>query len=120
MAQVTHYVLRAIVVRGGKDGDLEKRASLLRGDSVHGQFNGSIVVDQERRRSSLMVTSSSYLPTILAEVDYRPDQRCAWLLVVTTLKNFIPLPAQQSGRRKFLFRWNAKMRSEHRIWCESK
>ncbi|WP_375749121.1 glyceraldehyde-3-phosphate dehydrogenase [Vibrio sp. HN007] len=41
--------LRAIVVRGGKDGDLEKRASLLRRDSVHGQFNGSIVVDEERK-----------------------------------------------------------------------
>ncbi|QJR82444.1 glyceraldehyde-3-phosphate dehydrogenase [Alteromonas pelagimontana] len=41
--------LRAIVVRGGKDGDLEKRASLLRRDSVHGPFNGSITVDQERQ-----------------------------------------------------------------------
>ncbi|RUO81282.1 glyceraldehyde-3-phosphate dehydrogenase [Idiomarina tyrosinivorans] len=39
--------LRAIVVRGGRDGDLEKRASLLRRDSVHGQFNGSITVDHE-------------------------------------------------------------------------
>ena len=34
--------LRAIVVRGGKEGDLEKRASLLRRDSIHGPFNGSI------------------------------------------------------------------------------
>lgn len=41
--------LRAIVVRGGKDGDLEKRASLLRRDSVHGPFNGSITVDRERQ-----------------------------------------------------------------------
>ena len=40
--------LRAIVVRGGKDGDLEKRASLLRRDSVHGLFIGSITVDNER------------------------------------------------------------------------
>lgn len=39
--------LRAIVVRGGRDGDLEKRASLLRRDSIHGQFNGSITVDKE-------------------------------------------------------------------------
>ncbi|MBY6063062.1 glyceraldehyde-3-phosphate dehydrogenase [Pseudidiomarina sediminum] len=39
--------LRAIVVRGGRDGDLEKRASLLRRDSVHGPFNGSITVDHE-------------------------------------------------------------------------
>ncbi|RUO22411.1 glyceraldehyde-3-phosphate dehydrogenase [Aliidiomarina iranensis] len=37
--------LKAIVVRGGGKGDLEKRASLLRRDSVHGPFNGSITVD---------------------------------------------------------------------------
>lgn len=39
--------LRAIVVRGGGEGDLEKRASLLRRDSIHGPFNGSITVDHE-------------------------------------------------------------------------
>lgn len=39
--------LKAIVVRGGRDGDLEKRASLLRRDSVHGAFNGAITVDHE-------------------------------------------------------------------------
>ncbi|CAB0149982.1 Glyceraldehyde-3-phosphate dehydrogenase-like protein [Pseudidiomarina piscicola] len=39
--------LRAIVVRGGREGDLEKRASLLRRDSIHGPFNGSITVDHE-------------------------------------------------------------------------
>lgn len=39
--------LRAIVVRKGKGNDLEKRAALLRRDSVHGPFNGSIVVDNE-------------------------------------------------------------------------
>ncbi|MFU8783579.1 glyceraldehyde-3-phosphate dehydrogenase [Aliidiomarina sp.] len=38
--------LKAIVVRGGGPGDLEKRASLLRRDSVHGPFNGSITVDE--------------------------------------------------------------------------
>lgn len=42
--------LRAIVVRGGKPGDLDKRASLLRRDSVHGPFNGSITVDHERQQ----------------------------------------------------------------------
>lgn len=41
--------LRAVVVRGGRDGDLEKRASLLRRDSIHGQFNGSITVDHENQ-----------------------------------------------------------------------
>jgi glyceraldehyde 3-phosphate dehydrogenase len=39
--------LRAIVVRKGKGNDLQKRASLLRRDSVHGPFNGTITVDEE-------------------------------------------------------------------------
>lgn len=40
--------LRAIVLRPSKGGDdLEKRASLLRRDSVHGAFNGSITIDKE-------------------------------------------------------------------------
>ncbi|MDU0478208.1 glyceraldehyde-3-phosphate dehydrogenase [Staphylococcus chromogenes] len=39
--------LRAIVVRKNGDSDLVKRASLLRRDSVHGSFEGSISVDEE-------------------------------------------------------------------------
>ncbi|WP_423777089.1 glyceraldehyde-3-phosphate dehydrogenase [Corynebacterium massiliense] len=39
--------LRAIVVRKKGDGDIVKRASLLRRDSVHGAFNGTITVDEE-------------------------------------------------------------------------
>ncbi|MET4147615.1 glyceraldehyde-3-phosphate dehydrogenase [Arthrobacter sp. UYCo732] len=39
--------LRAIVVRRGSDKDLTKRASLLRRDSVHGPFEGTIRVDEE-------------------------------------------------------------------------
>ncbi len=39
--------LRAIVVRRGGDDDLEKRASLLRRDSVHGAFQGTIDIDHE-------------------------------------------------------------------------
>ena len=39
--------LRAIVVRRGSDNDLAKRASLLRRDSVHGSFEGTIKVDLE-------------------------------------------------------------------------
>lgn len=39
--------LRAIVVRKKGDGDIFKRASLLRRDSVHGAFNGTIGVDEE-------------------------------------------------------------------------
>ncbi|GGL84056.1 glyceraldehyde-3-phosphate dehydrogenase [Glutamicibacter protophormiae] len=39
--------LRAIVVRKGSDDDIVKRASLLRRDSVHGKFDGTITVDEE-------------------------------------------------------------------------
>lgn len=38
--------LRAIVVRKGSDDDIVKRASLLRRDSVHGPFEGTITVDE--------------------------------------------------------------------------
>ncbi|MEU6390447.1 glyceraldehyde-3-phosphate dehydrogenase [Streptomyces sp. NPDC046939] len=41
--------LRAIVVRGGGERaaeDIVKRASLLRRDSIHGQFQGTITVDE--------------------------------------------------------------------------
>lgn len=41
--------LRAIVVRRGGDNDLRKRASLLRRDSVHGPFAGSIEIDEENQ-----------------------------------------------------------------------
>lgn len=63
--------LRAIVVRGGRDGDLEKRASLLRRDSVHGPFNGSITVDHERQA---LKANGAFIQVIYAnspdEVDY--------------------------------------------------
>ncbi|UIP29289.1 glyceraldehyde-3-phosphate dehydrogenase [Photobacterium sp. TLY01] len=63
--------LKAIVVRGGKHGDLEKRASLLRRDSVHGQFNGSITVDEERKA---IIVNGNYIQVIYAnspaDVDY--------------------------------------------------
>jgi glyceraldehyde 3-phosphate dehydrogenase len=41
--------LKAIVIRKGPKDDLEKRASLWRMDSVHGQFEGTIRVDEERQ-----------------------------------------------------------------------
>ncbi|WP_082803289.1 glyceraldehyde-3-phosphate dehydrogenase [Kocuria palustris] len=44
----TGMVLRAVVVRKRPGNDLVKRASLLRRDSIHGKFNGSIVVDEQR------------------------------------------------------------------------
>jgi len=39
--------LRAIVVRRGSHNDLSKRASLLRRDSVHGAFEGTIRVNED-------------------------------------------------------------------------
>ena len=39
--------LRAIVVRKGSENDIVKRASLLRRDSVHGAFDGTITVDED-------------------------------------------------------------------------
>ena len=39
--------VRAAVVRKGSEDDLCKRASLLRRDSVHGRFQGVIMVDEE-------------------------------------------------------------------------
>ena len=41
--------LRAIVVRNKGEGDIVKRASLLRRDSVHGALNGTISVDEEEQ-----------------------------------------------------------------------
>ncbi|KGJ98360.1 glyceraldehyde-3-phosphate dehydrogenase [Thalassotalea sp. ND16A] len=63
--------LRAIVIRPGKDGDLEKRASLLRRDSIHGAFNGSITVDEEQ---GAIRANGAYIKVIYAkspaEIDY--------------------------------------------------
>ena len=39
--------LKAIVVRPGGEGDLEKRASLFASDSVHGAFQGTLRVDND-------------------------------------------------------------------------
>jgi glyceraldehyde 3-phosphate dehydrogenase len=63
--------LRAIVVRGGNKGDLRKRASLLRRDSVHGAFSGSITVDEEE---NAIIANGVYIKVIYAnspsKVDY--------------------------------------------------
>ncbi|WP_133407361.1 glyceraldehyde-3-phosphate dehydrogenase [Parashewanella tropica] len=63
--------LRAIVLRGGRKGDLEKRASLLRRDSVHGPFNGSVSIDEE---NNAIIANGTYIQVIYAnspdEVDY--------------------------------------------------
>ena len=64
--------LRAIVVRpGGADNDLVKRASLLRRDSVHGPFDGTIRVDEERQS---FIANGNEIKVIYAgspsEIDY--------------------------------------------------
>ncbi|MDL5199889.1 glyceraldehyde-3-phosphate dehydrogenase [Streptomyces sp. ALI-76-A] len=64
--------LRAIVVRGGGAGeDLVKRASLLRRDSIHGQFQGTITVDEA---NSTIVANGNEIKVIYADdpasVDY--------------------------------------------------
>jgi glyceraldehyde 3-phosphate dehydrogenase len=41
--------LRAIVTRGSSDADIIKRASLLRNDSVHGAFKGTVTEDLENK-----------------------------------------------------------------------
>jgi glyceraldehyde 3-phosphate dehydrogenase len=41
--------LRAIVTRGASDADIIKRASLLRNDSVHGAFKGTVIEDLQTK-----------------------------------------------------------------------
>jgi glyceraldehyde 3-phosphate dehydrogenase len=41
--------LRAIVTRGCTDADIIKRAALMRNDSVHGAFKGSVIEDLENK-----------------------------------------------------------------------
>ena len=63
--------LRAIVVRKGAENDLVKRASLLRRDSVHGPFNGTITIDEE---NNTLTANGNLIQVIYAkdpkEVDY--------------------------------------------------
>ena len=57
--------LRAIVVRkGGAENDLQKRASLLRRDSVHGPFDGTIKVDEE---NSALIANGNYIKVIYSD-----------------------------------------------------
>ena len=63
--------LRAIVVRKAKGNDLVKRASLLRRDSIHGSFKGTIQVDEE---NNALIANGTYIKIIYAnnpsEIDY--------------------------------------------------
>lgn len=115
--------LRAIVVRGGKDGDLEKRASLLRRDSVHGQFNGSIVVDQERKA---IIVNGNFIQVIYAnkpeDVDYTAYGIENALVVDNTgvwrdaegLSQHVAC----NGAKKVLLTAPERRYQERGIWCE--
>lgn len=63
--------LRAVVVRKNSDKDLYKRASLLRRDSVHGAFKGTIRVDEE---NSTIIANGTPIRFIYAsdpsDIDY--------------------------------------------------
>lgn len=63
--------LRAVVVRPGKEGDLVKRASLFTNDSVHGTFQGTVRIDEER---NVLIANGNELQFIYAnspeEIDY--------------------------------------------------
>jgi len=64
--------LRAIVVRKGRaKNDLMKRASLLRRDSVHGSFQGTIAVDEEH---SAIIANGNFIKVIYSNspdsIDY--------------------------------------------------
>ena len=66
-----YFRLKAIVVRKTGDNDLVKRASLLRRDSVHGRFDGTIRVDLE---NELLVINGNPVKFIYSsspkEIDY--------------------------------------------------
>lgn len=63
--------LRAIVTRGDSDADLVKRAALLKNDSVHGAFRGTVDVDLENRT---MIVNGQIIQMISAnnpeDIDY--------------------------------------------------
>lgn len=63
--------LRAVVVREGGEDDLVKRASLLRRDSVHGGFGGTIRIDEE---NNCLIANGNVIQIIYAsgpaDVDY--------------------------------------------------
>ena len=60
--------LRAIVVRKGGQDDLSKRASLLRRDSVHGSFQGTLRVDEE---NSCIIANGNVIRVLYAN---SPDE----------------------------------------------
>lgn len=64
--------LRAIVTRGAVDATvLEKRASLLRNDSVHGDFSGTVTIDAENEALIINGTTVNIISANAPEdIDY--------------------------------------------------
>ncbi|WP_369066286.1 glyceraldehyde-3-phosphate dehydrogenase [Kocuria carniphila] len=63
--------LRAVVVRKKPGNDLIKRASLLRRDSVHGSFDGTITVDEDKNIITANGVDIQFIyANSPAEVDY--------------------------------------------------
>ena len=62
--------LKAIVVRRGGSDDLLKRASLLRRDSVHGAFPGTLRVDEE---NSCLIANGNVVRMLYANAPDRVD-----------------------------------------------
>ncbi len=62
--------LRAAVVRKGGKDDLTKRASLLRRDSIHGQFSGIITVDEEE---NAIIANGNMIRIIYADAPENVD-----------------------------------------------
>jgi len=62
--------LRAAVVRKGAADDLVKRASLLRRDSIHGQFDGIITVDEEE---NAIIANGNMIRIIYADAPENVD-----------------------------------------------
>ena len=58
-----YFRLRAVVIRKGQGNDLLKRASLLRNDSVHGAFSGTIRVVLEQ---NLLIVNGNPVKVIYA------------------------------------------------------
>ncbi len=62
--------LRAAVVRKGSDDDLAKRASLLRRDSIHGHFEGTIRVDE---KENAIIANGNMIRIIYADAPENVD-----------------------------------------------
>ena len=112
--------LRAIVVRKASGDDLVKRASLLRRDSIHGSFQGTIRVDEE---NECIIANGNVIRIIYApspdQVDYESYGICALIIDNTGawrdmagLSEHLKSRSRQSGPDRS---WQGRG-EEHRFW----